>query len=182
MKKDVIGEARNRSGPNAPELVILREQLSETDMIRLYKSVDVYVTPYRAEGFGLTIMEAMACGLAVIVTRYGPSLDFCSEETSFFVDANVTDCHVYPCGLKKFFQFKLPFQPRWAEPDPRSLAKRMLEAYHNPQLLRHKAQLGRLVARNYSWPIIGAIMMRRINDMADQHKDMRRLRGAPFLF
>lgn len=61
---------------NGPEIIYMKEPLSEIDIIRLFKSVDVYITPYRSEGFGLSILEAMASSLPVIVTKYGPSVDF----------------------------------------------------------------------------------------------------------
>jgi glycosyltransferase involved in cell wall biosynthesis len=71
---DYIKKALNIK--NAPEIIYLKKPLSEIDVIRLFKSVDVYITPYRSEGFGLSIIEAMAAGLPVIVTKYGPSVDF----------------------------------------------------------------------------------------------------------
>lgn len=45
----------------------------------LFHLGDVYVYPTRLEGIGLTIMEAAACGLPVIVTDTGPMNEFISE-------------------------------------------------------------------------------------------------------
>ena len=42
--------------------------LSETEMAGLYAACDCLVHPFRGEGFALPIVEAMACGLPVIVT------------------------------------------------------------------------------------------------------------------
>ena len=53
----------------------------------LYRSCDVLVHPYRGEGFGLPIAEAMASGLPVIVTGYGACLDFCDEDNALLVPA-----------------------------------------------------------------------------------------------
>ncbi len=36
-----------------------------------FQAVDLYVAPQRSEGFGLTPLEAMACGCAVVATRAG---------------------------------------------------------------------------------------------------------------
>ena len=45
----------------------------------LFHLGDVYVYPTRLEGIGLTIMEAAACGMPVIVTDSGPMNEFISE-------------------------------------------------------------------------------------------------------
>jgi len=46
----------------------------------LYQVADVYVSPYRAEGFNLPVLEAAACGIPIICTRGGPTDDFVTDE------------------------------------------------------------------------------------------------------
>lgn len=41
------------------------------DMADWYRVLDLYVAPQRWEGFGLTPIEAMACGVPVVATRVG---------------------------------------------------------------------------------------------------------------
>ena len=45
--------------------VHVQEALSHAEMLRLYRSADVYVSPYRSEGFGLGTLEALTLGLQV---------------------------------------------------------------------------------------------------------------------
>lgn len=45
----------------------------------LYSLGDVYVYPTRLEGIGLTIIEALACGLPVITTDNGPMNEFVQD-------------------------------------------------------------------------------------------------------
>lgn len=52
----------------------------------LYHLGDVYVYPSRLEGIGLTIAEAMACGLPAIVTNEGPMNEFIEPEFCRAVD------------------------------------------------------------------------------------------------
>jgi glycosyltransferase involved in cell wall biosynthesis len=53
--------------------------LSASDMAKLYQAADVYLSPYRAEGFNLPVLEAAACGLPVICTRGGSTDDFVDD-------------------------------------------------------------------------------------------------------
>ncbi len=72
--------------PSRPELIFLEKNLSIYDMGSIYTACDCYVHPYRGEGFGMPIAEAMACALPVIVPGYGPSLDFCDNSNSYLID------------------------------------------------------------------------------------------------
>ena len=43
-------------------------RLEDAALVNLFRTCDVYVTPTRYEGFGLTLLEAMACGAPVVST------------------------------------------------------------------------------------------------------------------
>jgi glycosyltransferase involved in cell wall biosynthesis len=49
--------------------VILVGRVSEADKLALYQAADLYVTPSAYEGFGLTALEAMACGVPTIAAN-----------------------------------------------------------------------------------------------------------------
>ena len=72
-----------RSHPDHPEVVLIDEFLSAAELAALYRACDVGVFPYRAEGFAMPILEAMACGLPSIVPEFGACLDYCTAATSF---------------------------------------------------------------------------------------------------
>ena len=50
-------------------------RISGEKLIALYQAADVYVNSSRHEGFGITILEAMACGTPVISTKTGVAQD-----------------------------------------------------------------------------------------------------------
>ena len=60
----------------APHIVYLDEDLTEEELASLYRACDCVVLAYRGEGFGLSPLEGMACGLPVIVTGGGPTDDY----------------------------------------------------------------------------------------------------------
>ena len=49
--------------------VILTGRVSEEDKVALCQGADLYVTPSSHEGFGLTALEAMACGVPTIASN-----------------------------------------------------------------------------------------------------------------
>ncbi|MFM1855560.1 MAG: hypothetical protein RLZ83_869, partial [Pseudomonadota bacterium] len=58
-------------------IAILSGNLTQAQLRTLYVCADCYVSPYRAEGFNLPVLEAIACGTPVIVTAGGATDDFC---------------------------------------------------------------------------------------------------------
>ena len=50
-----------------------------------YAALDLYVAPQRWEGFGLTVLEAMAAGVPVVATRVGAFEELVTEETGRLV-------------------------------------------------------------------------------------------------
>jgi glycosyltransferase involved in cell wall biosynthesis len=59
-------------------------------MRAVYGAADVYVSPYRAEGFNLPVLEAMACGLPTLTTKGGPTDDFCNPRSNGFIESTLT--------------------------------------------------------------------------------------------
>lgn len=59
---------------------LVNGSLDQAQIRALYGVADAYVSPYRAEGFNLPVLEAMACGTPVLVTAGGATDDFCPPE------------------------------------------------------------------------------------------------------
>ena len=73
---------------------IVDQRLTRAELGRLYRACHVLVHPYRGEGFGLPVAEAMACGLPTVVTGAGACLDFCDATTSWLVDSRTVAASV----------------------------------------------------------------------------------------
>ena len=61
------------------ERILFLPEASVDDMFRWYQVLNLYVTPSCTEGFGLTALEAMACGVPVIATPVGALPDLIVE-------------------------------------------------------------------------------------------------------
>ena len=55
----------------------------------LYNITDCYVSPYRAEGFNLTPLEAAASGTPIIVTKGGSTDDYFNPKFGLQIDSKV---------------------------------------------------------------------------------------------
>lgn len=59
--------------------IYLGASYSFRQMAMLYQAADTYVSPYRAEGFNIPVLEAAASGIPIICTRGGATDDFVSD-------------------------------------------------------------------------------------------------------
>ncbi len=69
--------------PGAPEIVLLESDVPLDRRGGMYTGADCYVFPLRAEGFGMTILEAMGCELPVIATCWSGPADFVSPRVAY---------------------------------------------------------------------------------------------------
>jgi mannosyltransferase len=60
-------------------------ELPWSDVVRHYQALDLFVAPARWEGFGLTPLEAMACGVPVVASRVGAFESLVTAETGTLV-------------------------------------------------------------------------------------------------
>lgn len=57
-------------------ICLLMKNATFQEMAALYNAADCYIAPYYQEGFNLPVLEALACGLPVVVPDGGPTNDF----------------------------------------------------------------------------------------------------------
>lgn len=117
-------EELRASAAGRPEIVIHDSYVARDEYFSMLESADCYVSLHRAEGFGLTIAEAMALGKPVISTAYSATVEFANESNSFPVPGRLTEVG----------ESALPYPPhaRWAEPDIVVAARQMALVVADP--------------------------------------------------
>ncbi len=157
-QKDKINEwALRISGTLRSSIILLTTSESWTDekIAQLYNSSDCYVLPTHGEGWNMTAMEAMGCGLPVITTNWSAHLDFVKEETGYLINVS---------GYQPIKAFET--QMEWAIPDKNHLKKLMRHVYQNQSEAKEKGKKAReLVTTNYSWKKCVERMMERLQEI-----------------
>lgn len=70
------------------DIIIISENLSLLKMKELYTITDCYVSPYLAEGFNLTPLEAASCGTQILVTKGGSTDDYFDNCMGYQIDSS----------------------------------------------------------------------------------------------
>lgn len=117
----------------APPILLLRGLLPAADMPRLYAAADAFVLPSRGEGWGRPYMEAAACQLPVLATRWSGQTDFLNEGNSFLIDIE----GVVP--VPRDSDRDIYIGQGWAEPSVEHLAQSMRQVVADPAAARARA-------------------------------------------
>jgi glycosyltransferase involved in cell wall biosynthesis len=131
----------------SPPIILVKGSIPHLEMPRLYASADAYVLASHGEGFGLPYIEALACGLPVIATRWSGQLDFLHDGNSYLIEVE---------GL-------VPASPeveyyaghRWAQPSVDHLRQLMRTVFSHPEDARGRAALGRQeITEHWDWDVV----------------------------
>ena len=66
------------------ECVVLTGHVSDEELVLLYQGTSLFVFPSRYEGFGLPVIEALACGAPAIVGRNSSLVELVDQEEALF--------------------------------------------------------------------------------------------------
>ncbi len=150
-----------QSKPNAPEILYLNEELPPGDLPGLYTACDCLALPYRGEGFGLPVLEAMACGLPVIVTAGGATDDFVRDDFGWRIPSQRMVFGREVSGLK------LTGDGWFLEANVAALGRCLREAFLNPSETQKRGRLAAEHARqSWSWHNAATIAAQRIAELA----------------
>jgi glycosyltransferase involved in cell wall biosynthesis len=117
------------------EIILISKNLSLMELSNLYAAVDCYVSPYRAEGFNLTPLEAAACGTPILVTKGGATDDY------------------YETSMGDQIEGKLTHEDdlTWIEPNIESLIERLVNLIEGNETNFDSRKSLDHIRKNYTW-------------------------------
>jgi glycosyltransferase involved in cell wall biosynthesis len=140
---------------NDKRMILIDDFLTREEIVNLFQSVNSYVSLHRAEGFGLTLGEAMCCDIPVIATAYSGNMDFCNCFNSYLVDYD----------LVKVGEDRLRYKKNdiWAQPKYESAIAMFKKVYNEPQdVLKKTKSAKEFIETNFSINTISAKILKRI--------------------
>lgn len=148
------------SQPDAPHILYIDREMTDGQRASLYSACDCLVAPYRGEGFGLPVLEGMACGLAPIVPAGGATDDFVSTDEGYFVPATVVECD---------HEWRLVGPATELHIDVAELRRVMRQAFEDKSLTRAKGQAAfEKVRSRFTWRITSELMTQRLQVVSER--------------
>lgn len=122
-----------------PRIEVLRANLPYADLAAWNRSLDAYVNASFAEGFGLHLLEAMACGVPIVSAHSSGLTEFFDDTTGFVVRYTLVETR------------NEYYRGRWADPDDEAMiaAMRRVRANRNEAAVFGEAAAAR--ARRFTW-------------------------------
>ncbi len=141
------------------EIHVIDRSLSRSELNGVMAGCDCYVSLHRAEGFGLTLAEAMAIGKPTIATAYSGNVDFMNDANSYLVDYTIgrvgPECEIYPP------------EGEWAEPSIEHAAELMRRVHRECEEAARKGERAEAdIAELLSPEATGSRMRRRLEELA----------------
>ena len=138
--------------------LIYNRELPHYQLAALYRSADCFVSPSRGEGWGMPLLEAMACGLPAIATDWGGH--------TAVLDAN----DGYPLSIRGMIPAdrSCPYYAgfSWADPDVEHLAQLMRHVYENREEARDRGlRAAARVRATLTWKGTARAIMRRLEEV-----------------
>ncbi|MGA8073804.1 MAG: glycosyltransferase [Candidatus Acidiferrales bacterium] len=148
-----------------PHVIVITKEMEDAQLAALYRGCDAFVLPYRGEGFGMPLAEALACGKPVITTGLGPAREFCPESASYFIDATAVPMLEPPNHLGP-----LANDCTWFEPNVTHFAETMRYVYeHRDEVAQRASPASAQIRASYSWSGVVARCRERIRDLLGMH-------------
>jgi glycosyltransferase involved in cell wall biosynthesis len=141
------------------DIHVVDRSMSRSELNGVMAGCDCYVSLHRAEGFGLTLAEAMAIGKPTIATAYSGNVDFMNDANSYLVDYAIgrvgPECEIYPP------------EGEWAEPSIEHAAELMRRVHREREEASRKGERAQAdIAELLSPEATGRRMRRRLEELA----------------
>jgi glycosyltransferase involved in cell wall biosynthesis len=120
---------------DSPVILLQEDCLPYSAVPSLYAAADAFVLPARGGAWGRTLLEALACELPVIATRWGATLELLNDANSYLIETE----GLSPVLARDGFLTK----HQWANPSVDHMRQLMRMVFSDPEEARNRGRKGR---------------------------------------
>ena len=122
------------------------------DLLHLYSNADGFVLPSRSEGWGLTIVEALACGLPTATVNYSGQTEYLSKIANLYLPVKHKMVPINDPMFKTYWPSDSGDWGNWAEADVDNLADQMRDMVKNQSKWNERAlQASAIIRAQFNW-------------------------------
>lgn len=142
-------------------ITVVQGIATDEQMLELYHSATHFVFPSKCEGWGLPLLEALACGLRVIATDFGGQSEYLKMIASPYMripySTKLINCDLWK---KNYFHSDGNYG-EWATIDPTDLSRLIIKSIQNPNSCININEL-MIIRINFSWRSITDKLLSKI--------------------
>ena len=148
-----------------PKIQLWFDTMDDAIMPNFYRSFDCFVLPTRGEGFGLPLLEAMACGVPTIGPAWGGNIEFMNNQNSLLVSGRVI-----PINDHQFLRLQPQYSgQRWFDADENHLCESIKWVYKNRDEAKKLADKGVSdVQSMFTWEIAANRILNRLVEIQEE--------------
>ena len=134
-------------------------------MLELYHSATHFVFPSKCEGWGLPLLEAIACGLKVIATDFGGQSEFLKEIKDNAIPIAYRIQKIKCATWKKTYPHNDNEYGEWAYVDFEKMANKITSEIINYSITSSNITNSdaMIVRNNFSWRNSSDLLLNKIN-------------------
>lgn len=140
-----VSQVMDEAIHGSSNITILNSTVDGPELERLYLDADVFISLHRAEGFGLTLAEAMLYGIPVLATNWSGNTDFLNDRTGVPIPFQLVSAED-PQGTYDWPEMM------WAEADIDVAARELRKLRGDPLLRKEIGKRGAKYAREILSP------------------------------
>ncbi len=126
-----------------PRVDVIRAVLPHAELADWYRSLTAYVNGSLGEGFGLHLIEAMACGRPLVTADHSGLTAFFEPGLGYAVDYKLVEAR------------NEIYRGRWAQPCEESLIARLREVHADPANAARLGEACAVRAKQFTWKEAG---------------------------
>ena len=160
-------ERLKKFGINHKNIKIVHH-MNKTDYVDLLKSVNVFLSCARSEGWNLPLIEAMACGIPSTYSNWGAQLEFAKNK-----GIRIDVIGEVPAAVENDESWIKNAPGNFCEPNFDDLKKKMRDIYLNYDSYKFKALLeSKVIREKFSWENAAMIAKKYVHELFENKEEV----------